>query len=73
MNKRFSRRDFLKLAGGVTLTVAGATFLPQFCGVKHYCLKVRPPPPVITTCSLQAQTDGSIFPATRRGGYSPHG
>ena len=30
MNKRFSRRDFLKLAGGATLTVAGATLLPQF-------------------------------------------
>jgi hypothetical protein len=30
MNKRFSRRDFLKLAGGATLTVAGATLMPQF-------------------------------------------
>ncbi len=30
MNKRFSRRDFLKLAGGATLTVAGAALLPQF-------------------------------------------
>ncbi len=30
MNKRISRRDFLKLAGGATLTVAGASLLPQF-------------------------------------------
>jgi FtsP/CotA-like multicopper oxidase with cupredoxin domain len=30
MNKRFSRRDFLKLAGGAAATVAGASLLPQF-------------------------------------------
>ena len=28
--KSISRRDFLKLAGGVTLTAAGATLLPQY-------------------------------------------
>jgi len=30
MNKQFSRRDFLKLAGGAVVTVAGAGLLPQF-------------------------------------------
>jgi FtsP/CotA-like multicopper oxidase with cupredoxin domain len=30
MNKQISRRDFLKLAGGATLTVAGVSLLPQF-------------------------------------------
>jgi len=30
MNKRFSRRDFLKLAGGAVVTVTGASLLPQF-------------------------------------------
>jgi FtsP/CotA-like multicopper oxidase with cupredoxin domain len=30
MNKYFSRRDFLKLAGGAALTVAGVGLLPQF-------------------------------------------
>jgi FtsP/CotA-like multicopper oxidase with cupredoxin domain len=30
MNKQFSRRDFLKLAGGAVFTVAGASLLPQF-------------------------------------------
>jgi len=30
MNKQFSRRDFLKLAGGAAVTVAGASLLPQF-------------------------------------------
>jgi len=30
MNKHFSRRDFLKLAGGAVVTVAGASLLPQF-------------------------------------------
>ena len=30
MNKPISRRDFLKLAGGAVLTVAGASLLPQF-------------------------------------------
>jgi FtsP/CotA-like multicopper oxidase with cupredoxin domain len=30
MNKHLSRRDFIKLATGATLTVAGASFLPQF-------------------------------------------
>ena len=30
MNKQISRRDFLKIAGGAALTVAGAGLLPQF-------------------------------------------
>jgi FtsP/CotA-like multicopper oxidase with cupredoxin domain len=30
MNKQFSRRNFLKLAGGAVVTVAGASLLPQF-------------------------------------------
>jgi len=30
MKKQFSRRDFLKLAGGAAVTVAGAGLLPQF-------------------------------------------
>jgi FtsP/CotA-like multicopper oxidase with cupredoxin domain len=30
MNKQFSRRKFLKLAGGAVVTVAGASLLPQF-------------------------------------------
>jgi len=30
MNKQISRRDFLKIAGGAGLTVAGAGLLPQF-------------------------------------------
>ncbi len=30
MNKHFSRRDFLKLAGGAAVTVAGASLLPSF-------------------------------------------
>jgi len=30
MNKHISRRDFLKLAGGAAVTVAGASYLPQF-------------------------------------------
>jgi len=30
MNKHISRRDFLKLAGGAVVTVAGASLLPQF-------------------------------------------
>jgi FtsP/CotA-like multicopper oxidase with cupredoxin domain len=30
MNKHISRRDFLKLAGGAVVTVAGAGLLPQF-------------------------------------------
>src|SRR5574339_638631 len=30
MNKHFSRRDFLKFAGGASATVAGASLLPQF-------------------------------------------
>jgi FtsP/CotA-like multicopper oxidase with cupredoxin domain len=30
MNKHFSRRDFLKLAGGAAFTVAGVGLLPQF-------------------------------------------
>jgi len=30
MNKPISRRDFLKLAGGAAVTVAGVGFLPQF-------------------------------------------
>jgi len=30
MNQHFSRRDFLKLAGGAAATVAGASLLPQF-------------------------------------------
>jgi FtsP/CotA-like multicopper oxidase with cupredoxin domain len=30
MNKQFSRRDFLKLAGGAAVTVAGVGLLPQF-------------------------------------------
>ena len=30
MKKQFSRRDFLKLAGGAVLTLAGASVLPQF-------------------------------------------
>jgi len=30
MNKNLSRRDFLKLAGGAVVTVAGAGLLPQF-------------------------------------------
>ena len=30
MNKQFSRRDFLKMAGGAVATVAGVRFLPQF-------------------------------------------
>jgi FtsP/CotA-like multicopper oxidase with cupredoxin domain len=30
MNKRFSRRDFLKLAGGAMVVVAGAGVMPQF-------------------------------------------
>jgi len=30
MNKHFSRRDFLKIAGGAAATVAGVSLLPQF-------------------------------------------
>ncbi len=30
MNKQFSRRDFLKLAGGAAVTVAGVNLLPHF-------------------------------------------
>jgi len=30
MNKQISRRDFLKLAGGAAVTVAGVSLLPQF-------------------------------------------
>jgi hypothetical protein len=30
MNKQISRRDFLKLAGGAMLTVAGVSLMPQF-------------------------------------------
>ena len=30
MNKQFSRRDFLKVAGGAVMLTAGASVLPQF-------------------------------------------
>jgi FtsP/CotA-like multicopper oxidase with cupredoxin domain len=50
MNKRISRRDFLKIAGGATLTVAGASLLPQFLR------KTLLPESVVT-----AQTDFDLF------------
>ncbi len=63
MNKRISRRDFLKLAGGATLTVAGASLLPQFLR------KTLLPESVVT-----AQTDFDLFFAGTDGWfYLPSG
>jgi hypothetical protein len=70
MNKQISRRDFLKLAGGATLTVAGASFLPQFLR------KTLLPESVVTAASdynlFFAGTDGWFYLPTGSVVNSPY-